>query len=304
MTRRATLFAVAGFTLVVLVLVAGLVSISRKTIDSAESIVTGRASEVREILRSSDLTYRPLSDLTSLLSGEDLPILLSLLTDESAQDFRYKTLIVIAYFGRGDEVARELVDFVKRPETLHTYFDSPKLDDKANAIEYLGIVGGPIAQEVLVAAATEQGAWNLAAGWWNDVHPDVLAHQMDFFLTMRYRAARGLAYTKDPAHNRIIEFMYADALSNARQIVEKYEDQTLGLSLCSPKERSIVDFYVEMAWVLAIRDTINAIGLESYLPRIFSMNFPDPGYLKKYEVLELRYAPDEPPPTTFVAPNR
>lgn len=220
---------------------------------------------------------------------DDLPAFYDLLEDGSRSRIWYKGLLAIAFLGESPESSKVLRRFIERAGTFKDFRQVENVHDKALALEYLGLIGDELALDTLILASTREGAISLGARW---IHDDIpfANSRGDFTVDLRFRAARGLVYTQDPDNIKVVEGMYDDAVRTARPIINRHDDVWEVLDNLPVEERGAVRLYGEMAYVMAIREVIDEIGLEAYKPAIYDLSALPASFRshwKRYDILNL-----------------
>lgn len=241
--------------------------LSESTLEEGPTI---HAKSLDQVVGIFDLIEPTPDNITKNFGKEDLPTLyeLVLTKDEALKEIRYKAIMAVGFLGPSPESAKVLRSFIVEHEAYKDLHSVAYRADKAHALEYLGLIGGEIAVKTLHQALTREGSLELGKKWIGQKFP--MADQTDdFTINMRQRAAVGLVYTQDPENLALVEEAYREALEAARPIAQRYGGSDKVHPGSGAQDWEPIRLYSEMAWVMAVRDAIEEVGLENYLPAVY-----------------------------------
>ncbi|HIJ65208.1 MAG TPA: hypothetical protein HPP77_04585 [Candidatus Hydrogenedentes bacterium] len=188
----------------------------------------------------------------SVLSAKDLPELYALLRDPACKDdWRYIAQLIGYLSDHGNETSvNALFDYFRRADD----WSSARQDRVASfamgmgkimALEWIGMVGGETAEELLAELLEPGGAERLASAWLPETefaYPGKQAHAID---SIRGRAATGL--------------VYVESKDGAAEIERLYQEE---YGRCVARGLPTTHFLNELVSALAVRDLISDIGIE------------------------------------------
>ena len=79
---------------------------------------------------------------------------------------------------------------------------------KTLCLEWIGMIGGKYAEDILTKATTPEGAEELAKEWIHFTEVSYTGGRASAIASIRGRAAMGLVYCQSPKGNEIVERMY------------------------------------------------------------------------------------------------
>ena len=190
-------------------------------------------------------------DVKKNLSEKDLPELYSLFEKhEYKDDWRYAAQLIGFVSDKGNKKSIDvLMDYLQRPDIWPSVGETKQAFNlgmgKSLCMEWIGMIGGDYAQEILLKALTLEGAQEIIKEYSKYADTYFPGGSKDLAASIRGRAAMGLVYCQSPEAISAVEQMYR---------------QTTELSISDSKEYAVL--LSEMKSAMYIKLVIDEIGLE------------------------------------------
>jgi hypothetical protein len=215
------------------------------------------------------------------VTAEQISQLQNMLMADRYRDLWPEIAVFVGEFSQSQETVPILIDYIKRDDlgSIDAIIEQAEMKGSADVFKRLerkkwakmrclrsiGIIGGDVAKEFLLAAVTEEGAQDLGRAWY-DGEGIPTEHVLR---SVRYSVLKGLVYLRDPEVNATIDTLYARMVAD----FENWE-----------QSRFLSGLIDAMAYKECIRD----IGLKRFLSiqdyghsRCLSLLSP---YLDRYSV--------------------
>jgi hypothetical protein len=230
---------------------------------SAEAEFKAKSSDLKEFVKLNNINSY-YNKLLEMFGKDDLPLLYELIKDEEYAPYWHNIANVIGIISDDPNSVPVLLEYFQRDEGSKVYH----LLGKICTIEWIGLIGGDMADSILQKAVTREGSIELAKDWIEDgLWTDKNLSKELLIGYIQGCAMKGLVFTRKPENIKVVEKIYTQ---EKNRVIEEKSGKVRGY---------LID---AMAANDYISDHDGDIG--AFLRRDPEIDFSFREYIRKYRV--------------------